>query len=118
MIVNYDSLGRGRDTWLKKEVGDSGITPFAHISARSWLVSLWLFVMLMAMSMNGQTTLISPTGDGGFENGSTLLLMVGRWRIMLPLPINLLWVTPSQVGQLPAILRISLMVHRRPMISQ
>ena len=32
---------------------------------------LALFCLTQLININGQTTLISPTGDGGFENGAT-----------------------------------------------
>ena len=35
------------------------------------LLLLAVFALFASISMQGQTTLISPTGDGGFENGAT-----------------------------------------------
>ena len=32
---------------------------------------LFLIAVCLSFAMYGQTTLISPTGDGGFENGAT-----------------------------------------------
>lgn len=37
------------------------------------LITLISVLLLWSGSSWGQTTLISPTGDGGFENGSTFL---------------------------------------------
>ena len=41
-----------------------------------WMMILitGLFVMLGSVNTNAQTTLISPTGDGGFETGATMAL--------------------------------------------
>lgn len=30
-----------------------------------------LLLLVLSITVQGQTTLISPTGDGGFENGAT-----------------------------------------------
>ena len=38
---------------------------------RWWLMSMIGLLAILAQSVSAQTTLISPTGDGGFENGTT-----------------------------------------------
>ena len=59
------------NNYYKKRVSD---TPFYfNLSATSILkkISLLLILILGAFEGFGQTTLISPTGDGGFESGTT-----------------------------------------------
>ncbi|RYZ56490.1 MAG: T9SS type A sorting domain-containing protein [Sphingobacteriales bacterium] len=48
MIINYNSLARGRDTWSKNDVGDSGGSPPVEptSSSRSW----WLAFMFFTLS--------------------------------------------------------------------
>jgi hypothetical protein len=52
MIINYNSLSSGRDTWLKKDVGDVHGSPpdiFCKVTRTSWLTSLlMLFIALFA----------------------------------------------------------------------
>ena len=47
-------------------------------------IGLWLIVALLGTtwSLYGQTTIISPTGDGGFENGSTFA--ANGWTVVNP----------------------------------
>ena len=71
MINNYDSVETcytsGSTSSLKQE--DISYTA----KKRTWLSFVTLFVALFSFVFaQGQTTLISPTGDGGFENGATL----------------------------------------------
>ena len=73
MINNYDSVETcytsGSTSSLKQE--DISYTA----KKRTWLSFVTLFVALFSFVFaQGQTTLISPTGDGGFENGATLAL--------------------------------------------
>jgi len=73
MINNYDSVETchvtGSTSSLKQE--DNSYT----VKKRTWLSFVTLFVALFSFVFaQGQTTLISPTGDGGFENGATLAL--------------------------------------------
>ena len=73
MINNYDSVETcytsGSTSSLKQE--DISYTA----KKRTWLSFVTLFVALFSFVFaQGQTTLISPTGDGGFETGATLAL--------------------------------------------
>ena len=70
MINNYDSFdacySSGSTTSQKQ--GDASYTA----KKRTWLSFLTVFVALFSFVFaNAQTTLISPTGDGGFETGAT-----------------------------------------------
>ncbi|WP_353084964.1 GEVED domain-containing protein [Flavobacterium sp.] len=70
MINNYDSvetcLSAGSTSSLKQE--DISYTA----KKRTWLSFVTLFVALFSFVFaQGQNTLISPTGDGGFQNGTT-----------------------------------------------
>ncbi len=70
MINNYDSVVTCdfTETPHSQKQGD---TSYAA-TKRTWLSFITLFVALFSfVFVQGQTTLISPTGDGGFENGST-----------------------------------------------
>jgi GEVED domain/Secretion system C-terminal sorting domain len=74
MTNYYNSLFAGRDTATrKKEFDANGESPDASTGSKlSWLVSLFLMVlMLSGLNSFSQTTLLSPTGNGGFENGAT-----------------------------------------------
>jgi len=73
MYKNYNSLGLGRDAHLKNEnLAGSGGSPTTP-KTRRLLSLLALFCLFFAgYHANAQTTtLISPTGDGGFETGAT-----------------------------------------------
>ena len=84
MCKNYNSLSAGRDTWLKNGVGgDVGSPPMTPKTSRaSWLVSLSILFLLIGNFVNAQTTLVSPTGDGGFENGATFV--ANGWSVVNP----------------------------------
>jgi hypothetical protein len=75
MIVNYNSLSSGRDTWLKNGIGDLVGSPpgfNSKVTRSSWLVMLFMLLsMVVSQKTWAQTTLINPTGNGGFENGAT-----------------------------------------------
>lgn len=70
MINNYDSVAAcnyvGATTSQKQEVTSYKATKRNWLSFVTLLVAMFSFVFVQ-----GQTTLISPTGAGGFENGST-----------------------------------------------
>ncbi|OYU78982.1 MAG: hypothetical protein CFE23_16185, partial [Flavobacterium sp. BFFFF1] len=75
MYKNYDSLGSGRDTWLKNDVGDLvGSPPTASKKvAFRYLMTAFLmlsFLILGNSSLFAQTTIISPTGAGSFEGAN------------------------------------------------
>lgn len=70
MINNYDSvvscISLGTPQSQKQESTSYTATK------RNWLSFVTVFVALLSfVFVQGQTTLISPTGDGGFENGAT-----------------------------------------------
>jgi gliding motility-associated-like protein len=71
MINNYDSVvacgSAGATSSCKQEE-----TSYTAVK-RTWLSFVAVLVTLFSfVTMQGQTTLISPTSDGGFENGATL----------------------------------------------
>ena len=72
MMNNYNLLRSGISSTLKNWNTSSVGSPPTKSSMKKrtsvqWFVSL-LF-LLIGFSNYGQTTLLSPTGDGGFENG-------------------------------------------------
>jgi hypothetical protein len=70
MINNYDSVVACASTATPHSQKQEGTSYTA--TKRNWLSFVTVFVALFSfVFVQGQTTLISPTGDGGFENGST-----------------------------------------------
>lgn len=70
MINNYDSVETRYSTGSTSSLKQEDISYTAK--KRTWLSFITLFVALMSfVFVQGQTTLISPTGDGGFQNGTT-----------------------------------------------
>lgn len=47
MIINYNPLGRGRDTWLKNDVGEAGWPPGSSQTKRANLAKLLLILVVM-----------------------------------------------------------------------
>lgn len=70
MINNYDSVvacGSSGATHSQKQESASYTA-----TKKTWFSFVTVFIALLSfVTMQGQTTLISPTGDGGFENGAT-----------------------------------------------
>ncbi|WP_396217110.1 beta strand repeat-containing protein, partial [Flavobacterium sp.] len=70
MINNYDSVVACPYTATPHSQKQESTSYTA--TKRNWLSFVTVFVTLFCFSIvQGQTTLISPTGGGGFENGST-----------------------------------------------
>ena len=70
MINNYDSV----ETCLLKGSANSKKQESTSFTGKKGTLLSFMTVFLMLFSfvfVQGQTTLISPTGDGGFENGAT-----------------------------------------------
>lgn len=70
MINNYDSA----ETCLLKGSANSKKQESTSLTGKKGTLVSFMTVFLMLFSfvfVQGQTTLISPTGDGGFENGAT-----------------------------------------------
>lgn len=70
MINNYDSV----ETCLLKGSANSKKQESTSLTGKKGTLVSFMTVFLMLFSfvfVQGQTTLISPTGDGGFENGAT-----------------------------------------------
>jgi hypothetical protein len=70
MINNYDSV----ETCLLKGSANSKKQESTSFTEKKGTLVSFMTVFLMLFSfvfVQGQTTLISPTGDGGFENGAT-----------------------------------------------
>ncbi|MEL1248659.1 T9SS type A sorting domain-containing protein [Flavobacterium helocola] len=70
MINNYDSV----ETCLLKGSANSKKQESTSFTGKKGTLVSFMTVFLMLFSfvfVQGQTTLISPTGDGGFENGAT-----------------------------------------------
>lgn len=70
MINNYDSA----ETCLLKGSANSKKQESTSFTGKKGTLVSFMTVFLMLFSfvfVQGQTTLISPTGDGGFENGAT-----------------------------------------------
>ena len=57
-----DELREGSGSWFKR-----------RSQSLMALVVLFLLSLFGSIDGNAQTVLISPTGDGGFENGSTFV---------------------------------------------
>jgi len=79
MIINYNSLSSGRDTWLKNDVGDVVGSPpqSSKVTRRSWLVVCMLFLSLVI----GQQTWAQSSANYAFStnnNGSLALDMNGN----------------------------------------
>jgi len=55
MIINYNSLGNGRDTWLKNDVGEVvGSPPTISKKSKgiSWLLTMMMFIALIASQLS------------------------------------------------------------------
>jgi hypothetical protein len=83
MMINYKLLGRRCYAMLKNDVGNNvggpSSVPCKSI-AKSGLFKMFLWMCLMVSAASfGQITLISPTGDGGFETGNTFAL--NSWNV-------------------------------------
>jgi hypothetical protein len=77
MINNYNPSGSCKVTQLDTQVGNvigSPPTISEKSTKMSWLFMLLFCFLLLGNSISAQTTLISPSGDGGFENGATFAL--------------------------------------------
>ena len=61
------------------------------------LLLLAVFALFASISMQGQTTLISPTGDGGFENGTTFA--ANGWSVANS--VNNPWIVGSAITTAP-----------------
>ena len=61
------------------------------------LLLLVVFALFAGISMQGQTTLISPTGDGGFENGATFA--ANGWSVANS--VNNPWIVGSAITTAP-----------------
>ena len=76
MMKNYNSLNGVKFGGFKKnEFSVVGSSPSSDnsVGRKSWLLFLFMLLsMAIGQKTFSQTTLISPTGDGGFENGATL----------------------------------------------
>ncbi|MDI1316154.1 GEVED domain-containing protein, partial [Flavobacterium sp.] len=75
MIRNYTLLSSRLTSCLKMWNTSSVGSPPSSGSIKNRTSVQWfasLLFLLLGFSNYGQTTLISPTGDGGFENGATL----------------------------------------------
>jgi len=71
MIVNYNCLGSGELRSPQKNVCDfTGSPPRGPGKIKQWWISALLLLFVCSFA-TAQTTLISPTGDGGFANGAT-----------------------------------------------
>jgi gliding motility-associated-like protein len=71
MINNYDSVVscNSSGTPHSQRQESASYTP----AKRTWVSFVTVLIALFAIAfVHGQTTLVSPTGDGGFENGTTL----------------------------------------------
>lgn len=92
MKNNYDSV----DMFFKTCSTNSSQKEETSYSVKkqTWLLSLSAFLMLFSfVFVQGQTTLISPTGDGGFENGASFA--ANGWQTVNPATDT--W----QVGNVP-----------------
>lgn len=70
MINNYDSVATRISLGATSSQKQDSTSYTA--TKRNWLSFVTVFVALLSfVFVQGQTTLISPTGAGGFENGST-----------------------------------------------
>lgn len=70
MKHNYDSVDMLKET-CSTNSSQKEETSYS-VKKQTWLSFLSAFLMLFSfVFVQGQTTLISPTGDGGFENGAT-----------------------------------------------
>ena len=81
MINNYDSA----ETCLLKGSANSKKQESTSFTGKKGPLVSFMTVFLMLFSfvfVQGQTTLISPTGDGGFENGATFA--ANGWQTVNP----------------------------------
>lgn len=92
MKHNYDSVDMFSKT-CSTNSSKQGETSYT-VKERTWLSFIPVFLMLFSfVFVQGQTTLISPTGDGGFENGATFA--ANGWQVINPATDT--W----QVGNVP-----------------
>ena len=69
MINNYDSV---ETCLIARTTNSKNQETTSCTGKKGAMVSFMaVFLMLFSFLVQGQTTLISPTGDGGFENGAT-----------------------------------------------
>lgn len=92
MKHNYDSVDMLKET-CSTNSSQKEETSYS-VKKQTWLSFLSAFLMLFSfVFVQGQTTLISPTGDGGFENGATFA--ANGWQVINPATDT--W----QVGNVP-----------------
>lgn len=92
MKHNYDSVDMIKET-CSTNSSQKEETSYS-VKKQTWLSFLSAFFMLFSfVFVQGQTTLISPTGDGGFENGATFA--ANGWQVINPATDT--W----QVGNVP-----------------
>lgn len=92
MKHNYDSVDMIKET-CSTNSSQKEETSYS-VKKQTWLSFLSAFFMLFSfVFVKGQTTLISPTGDGGFENGATFA--ANGWQVINPATDT--W----QVGNVP-----------------
>lgn len=92
MKHNYDSVDMLKET-CSTNSSQKEETSYS-VKKQTWLSFLSAFFMLFSfVFVQGQTTLISPTGDGGFENGATFA--ANGWQVINPATDT--W----QVGNVP-----------------
>lgn len=92
MKHNYDSVDMLKETCSTNSSKQKEAS--YTVKERAWLSFIPVFLMLFSfVFVQGQTTLISPTGDGGFENGATFA--ANGWQTVNPATDT--W----QVGNVP-----------------
>lgn len=92
MKHNYDSVDMLKETCSTNSTKQKEAS--YTVKERAWLSFIPVFLMLFSfVFVQSQTTLISPTGDGGFENGATFA--ANGWQVINPATDT--W----QVGNVP-----------------
>lgn len=66
----------------------------SNLSKNNIFYAFWLFIFLFSQNVIGQTLLIDPTAEGGFENGSTF--EANGWTLVGDVPNT--WVVGSAPG--------------------